>query len=418
MAAHPRLHVTDASLAGSRDGSLALPLDPGLQEVDVDLGQRLAGSELLVRLSEWLGRAITASRASLTSIRLCGPLHLGVIFQAMAPFAQQFTRLEQVYLAKGSEDWQPAVAAAVLRQLPALQRLQFRFSFDDEQTPQLTSLKLKRYPMLSVPTWLGSLTGLRYLLWDPALPADTQYAFPPGLGQLTNLRFLWLVHQVPLVLPTSLAPTLEGLHVMARGFNEDTRWLQHWGWLQPFSHLNSMRLQGVGLTDLPDELLDKSQLTRLDLMVNQLEDLPEGPYLASMRCMHLGNNHFQRFPSALLTAKKRLVLQSTDVEGLRQLPNLRTIVMNSLEPQVVVGSQRHDFTWLQRVLKQAGVRLTSNELAYDLQSKEVFDLKPLLAALAAPTASAGGSCSLEQSGVQLSWGSDGMSPPAGSERSE
>lgn len=28
--------------------------------------------------------------------------------------------------------------------------------------------------MLSVPTWLGALTGLRYLLWDPALPADTQ----------------------------------------------------------------------------------------------------------------------------------------------------------------------------------------------------------------------------------------------------
>ena len=29
--------------------------------------------------------------------------------------------------------------------------------------------------------------------------------------------------------------------------------------------------QGVGLTELPHELLDKSQLTRLDLMVNQLE---------------------------------------------------------------------------------------------------------------------------------------------------
>ena len=34
-----------------------------------------------------------------------------------------------------------------------------------------------------------------------------------------------------------------------------------------------------------------------------------------------------------------------------------------------MGSQRHDFTWLQRVLKQRGVRLTSNELAYELQSK-------------------------------------------------
>ena len=39
---------------------------------------------------------------------------------------------------------------------------------------QLTSLKLKRYPMLSVPSWLGALAGLRYLLWDPALPADSQ----------------------------------------------------------------------------------------------------------------------------------------------------------------------------------------------------------------------------------------------------
>lgn len=28
--------------------------------------------------------------------------------------------------------------------------------------------------------------------------------------------------------------------------------------------------QGVGLTQLPSELLDKSRLTRLDLMVNQL----------------------------------------------------------------------------------------------------------------------------------------------------
>ncbi len=52
------------------------------------------------------------------------------------------------------------------------------------------------------------------------------------------------------MLPTSLAPTLEGLHVMARGFNEDTRWLQHWGWLQPFSHLNSMRLQVGGRLDI------------------------------------------------------------------------------------------------------------------------------------------------------------------------
>ena len=39
--------------------------------------------------------------------------------------------------------------------------------------------------------------------------------------------------------------------------------------------------------------------------------------------------------------------------------------------------QRQDFSWLQRALKQRGIRLTSNELAYSLQSKAVFDLGPL-----------------------------------------
>lgn len=37
--------------------------------------------------------------------------------------------------------------------------------------PQLTALKLKRYPATAVPSF-ASLTNLRFLLWDPALPAD------------------------------------------------------------------------------------------------------------------------------------------------------------------------------------------------------------------------------------------------------
>ena len=32
------------------------------------------------------------------------------------------------------------------------------------------------------------------------------------------------------------------------------------------------------------------------------QELPEGPYLASLRCAHLGNNHLSQFPSALLKA--------------------------------------------------------------------------------------------------------------------
>lgn len=58
--------------------------------------------------------------------------------------------------------------------------------------------------------------------------------------------------------------------------------------------------------------------------------------------------------------------------GSNRQPPLRRVLplpLPFLSAQVVVGSQRHDFTWLQRVLKQRCVRLTSNELAYELQSK-------------------------------------------------
>lgn len=64
---------------------------------------------------------------------------------------------------------------------------------------------------------------------------------PEGLGSLTNLEFLWIVHQVPLILPTSLAPTLRGVHTMSKGactanFSscgghfEETGWERHLHW--------------------------------------------------------------------------------------------------------------------------------------------------------------------------------------------
>jgi hypothetical protein len=37
---------------------------------------------------------------------------------------------------------------------------------------QLTTLKMKRVPMVCEPPFLAPLTQLRYLLWDPVLPAD------------------------------------------------------------------------------------------------------------------------------------------------------------------------------------------------------------------------------------------------------
>lgn len=68
-----------------------------------------------------------------------------------------------------------------------------------------------------------------------------------GLEQLTRLEVLWLVTECPLELPTSLAGTLEGLHVIGRTFKKELRHLQRWDWLQDFNQLRGLRLQ-VGST--------------------------------------------------------------------------------------------------------------------------------------------------------------------------
>ena len=73
-----------------------------------------------------------------------------------------------------------------------------------------------------------------------------------------------------------------------------------------------------------------------------------------------------------------------DVDGLVHLTCLRTLTMCSLQPVVNLRprhgleARQHDFTWLQRVLRRKGARLTSNELAYQLECKGVFHLPPLL----------------------------------------
>ena len=155
---------------------------------------------------------------------------------------------------------------------------------------------------------------------------------PPGLEQLTRLEGLWIVTQMPLRLPASLGQSLQGLHVIGKGFREENRYLQRWDWMQHYTQLRgirmqvgprlpglvtrlgggraesagwhvcaglqvcrlacmqsplhglllcqrycrlalllSPRLQGVGLAELPPEIVCMQHLTRLDLMCNQLE---------------------------------------------------------------------------------------------------------------------------------------------------
>lgn len=65
------------------------------------------------------------------------------------------------------------------------------------------------------------------------------------------------------------------------------------------------------------------------------------------------------------------------MEGLLALAGLQLLVLDVLQPVVQLPTGPRDFIWLQRVLQRRGVRLTSEQLAYQLQGKEVFEVGPL-----------------------------------------
>ena len=86
-------------------------------------------------------------------------------------------------------------------------------------------------------------------------------ALPPGLDRLTALEFLYLKTQTPIQLPTTLS-SLHTLHVLGEGFQEAQRAQQRWDWLAPLTRLHSLRIQGAGLRELPQEVA-QLHLTRL-----------------------------------------------------------------------------------------------------------------------------------------------------------
>lgn len=196
----------------------------------MDVGTKLGGNtELMAALSQWLGRTLAASHASLRSIRLGGRLHLPLVFQPLAPLAPQMAQLEararaccaahaahaahsqrcsrgtdhccpptrslpalppvqQVYLGRGGEGWQPAVAARALSRLPALARLEFRFSFDYEDPPQDLLGELLLRPLRGVPGAAPPLRQLSHLalVFPPRSVSPPTAHLPDSLSELTQ----------------------------------------------------------------------------------------------------------------------------------------------------------------------------------------------------------------------------------------
>jgi len=272
----------------------------------------------------------------------------------------------------------------------------------------LTTLQLKRVPLQTAsPGWLGHFPNLQHLFWDPYLPVDVTGVLPKQLTSMPLLRTLYAEMRPPLILPPGLT-ALERLTLIGRGQPDPSLTPQqpspNWDWLQSLSSLVSLRLQGGNISVLPEAVRVLSKVTRLELMCNEItaDTLLPGPWLQSVQHLHLGCNHIQQFPAALHSATalrtlhlanqrsvagvhqgpssvtQRMNMTGDDVAALLAAPHLKTVVVGMTQPQVVMGGKTCDFDWLQRILRRRGnnhsgpIKLTSKELAYELEPLEVF----------------------------------------------
>lgn len=239
------------------------------------------------------------------------------------------------------------------------------------------------------------------------MPVDLAGSLPTTLGSLSALRTLYAEMRPPLRVPSGMT-ALERLILVGRGVFDCSKPVS-WDWLNPLTRLISLRLQGGSMKALPESVRTNSCLTRLGLMCNNLtaEGLPAGPWVRRLQHLHLGGNCLDRLPSSLREATalrklhlanqraqadapqgpraltQRLQLTGADVAAMLASRNLETVVMSYDQPRVALGGRRRDFEWLQRVLRQrrglnnVPVRLTTNELTYQLEPLEVFHIPHL-----------------------------------------
>ncbi|KAK2079031.1 hypothetical protein QBZ16_002721 [Prototheca wickerhamii] len=365
---------------------------PYVQELEVDLSTVFANSPVLDHLSDLLADMIIGS-PELRVLHLTGELNLGRVFERLPDAVREgalrrLRSLQVVYRL----DMEGAPVS-----LPAGLALPPQSPISDElgALTGLVTLQLRRVPATCLPPWLGNLRALRHLYWDLSLPTDVPAVAPPGLERLTELRTLYLDTTHPLRVPETLRE-LRTLVLVGHSPAEAPD--QDWAWLGALTKLTSLRIQGSAMAALPPEIRDMRHLRQLCLNSNHLGDVPPGPWLAQLERLHLGFNHFERFPPALRAAPRLEALhlgqqrarRAFGVGLARICPTLAFTRGDVRRAPVVLpeaaaappprpdataaGSSLHDFVGMQQRLRAHGKRLTSNDLAYSMDSVPVFNV--------------------------------------------
>ena len=398
-------------------------------------------------VSEAVIHALRQNLATLQTLRLRGSLDLNMIFRELKQElpSTRAEKLANIQLVQGPKSsWDIDVSDCLADLSGTLQRLQVVFLSEESDVPEgfctpladlkslkhlalshplrsaipplgdlptaigelthLTSLQLRRTPLQSHPMWMGNLLHLEHLYYDPFLPICEEPAPPIGLSLLTSLKSLFLDMMPPYIIPDTLK-NVERLAIVTRPCDmhnrdeESSNKKENWEWLSSMTKLSSLTLRGCGLKKLPDPIIYLG-LTRLEVNLNRLSELPVGRYLENLQFLHLGSNAFINFPKAIQRAKnlrqlhianqictgwpavmsnsgqlgralsvQALSMTAADVQGLLNMPQLEVMVKGM--HHLIIQPNNKSEQWLRVLLRQRnkgkGARLTSSELVYKME---------------------------------------------------
>ncbi|KAG8188045.1 hypothetical protein JTE90_009919 [Oedothorax gibbosus] len=175
-----------------------------------------------------------------------------------------------------------------------------------QKLPHLTFLSLNGNMLETLPSNIGSLTGLTEFY----LKENSLTALPESIIQLKNLKKLHLTGNNLKKLPENIH-FLENLHELVADENTIKNLPSSFGGLKLLSHLN---LSFNEIENLSDNFGGLESLKELDLSNNCLTSLPENfSLLPSLEVLDLNSNKINKLPNTFQSAyclKKILVAQN------------------------------------------------------------------------------------------------------------
>ena len=287
--------------------------------------------------------------------------------------AARLTALEHLAIQPAAEDvarWQELELWAALHRLPALRTLQASVdvlallqsqgaAVDEAGVAELLAapaaeggvpdgiLVCRHLRHVVLPMMVERLPELR----PGQLPALTRLELPDSMAQ--SWPASWATH-----LPTLRALALNGAATLARQLPAEFSRLRR---------LERLELRACGLRALPAPVAALPALKRLDLGINRLEDLPEGPYLANLVWLGLRQNPLRRVPPALAGAARLEALDLGECDALELAPerDLQGTLARAPALRALGLARSPDRPWAAELLAELARRLPDLQVALE-----------------------------------------------------